>query len=93
MAKSRRTVDHVVDAAREVTGWLDLLGRNCCTGRSYRGMDNAKRLAGSDEAPSMLSLAIAVPFTVFGLALLIELGFRRGTIGPNPNGPDPLAKT
>ena len=49
-------------------------------------------LAGSDEAPSMLSLAIAVPFTVFGLALLIELGFRRGTIGPNPNGPDPLAK-
>jgi uncharacterized membrane protein YhaH (DUF805 family) len=50
-------------------------------------------LAGSDEAPSMLSLAIAVPFTVFGLALLIELGFRRGTVGPNPNGPDPLAKT
>jgi hypothetical protein len=41
----------------------------------------------------MLSLAIAVPFTVFGLALLIELGFRRGTIGPNPNGPDPLAKS
>jgi len=26
--------------------------------------------AGSDETPSMLSLAIAVPFTVFGLALL-----------------------
>jgi uncharacterized membrane protein YhaH (DUF805 family) len=49
-------------------------------------------LAGSDEAPSMLSLVIAVPFTVFGLALLVELGFRRGTIGPNPNGPDPLAK-
>jgi uncharacterized membrane protein YhaH (DUF805 family) len=49
-------------------------------------------LAGSDETPSMLSLAIAIPFTVLGLALLIELGFRRGTIGPNPYGPDPLAK-
>jgi len=49
-------------------------------------------LAGSDEAPSMLSLVIAVPFTVFGLALLVELGFRRGTVGPNPHGPDPLAK-
>ncbi len=49
-------------------------------------------LAGNDEAPSMLSLVIAVPFTVFGLALLVELGFRRGTVGPNPNGPDPLAK-
>jgi uncharacterized membrane protein YhaH (DUF805 family) len=50
-------------------------------------------LAGSDEAPSMLSLAIAVPFTVFGLALLIELGFRRGTVGPNQYGADPLAKS
>jgi uncharacterized membrane protein YhaH (DUF805 family) len=49
-------------------------------------------LAGSDETPSMLSLAIAVPFTVFGLALLVELGFRRGTVGPNQYGPDPLAK-
>jgi uncharacterized membrane protein YhaH (DUF805 family) len=50
-------------------------------------------LAGTDEAPSMLSLVFAVPFTVFGLALLVELGFRRGTVGPNPNGPDPLART
>jgi uncharacterized membrane protein YhaH (DUF805 family) len=49
-------------------------------------------IAGSDESPSMLSLAIAVPFTVFGLALMVELGFRRGTIGPNPYGPDPLAR-
>ena len=47
--------------------------------------------AGTDEAPSMLSLAIAVPFAVFGLALLVELGFRRGTAGPNQYGPDPLA--
>ena len=49
--------------------------------------------AGSDEEPSMVSLAIAVPFTVVGLALLVELGFRRGTVGPNPYGPDPLAKS
>jgi uncharacterized membrane protein YhaH (DUF805 family) len=48
--------------------------------------------AGTDEAPSMLSLVIAVPFTVIGLALLVELGFRRGTVGPNQYGPDPLAK-
>jgi uncharacterized membrane protein YhaH (DUF805 family) len=49
-------------------------------------------IAGNDETPSMLSLVIAVPFTVFGLALLVELGFRRGTVGPNQYGPDPLAK-
>ena len=49
-------------------------------------------ISGTDETPSMLSLMIAVPFAVFGLALLIELGFRRGTVGPNQYGPDPLAK-
>jgi uncharacterized membrane protein YhaH (DUF805 family) len=49
--------------------------------------------AGTDEEPSMVSLAIAVPFTVVGLALLVELGFRRGTVGPNQYGPDPLAKS
>jgi uncharacterized membrane protein YhaH (DUF805 family) len=49
--------------------------------------------AGTDEQPSMLSLFVALPFTVFGLALLVELGFRRGTAGPNQYGPDPLAKS
>ena len=48
-------------------------------------------LAGSMEEPSLLSLAIAVPFTVLLVALLIELGFRRGTVGPNQYGPDPVA--
>jgi len=48
-------------------------------------------LAGTNEEPSVLSLFIAVPFTVLGLALLVELGFRKGTSGPNPYGPDPLA--
>jgi uncharacterized membrane protein YhaH (DUF805 family) len=47
--------------------------------------------AGTDEQPSLISLVIAVPFTVFGLALLVELGFRKGTTGPNRYGPDPLA--
>jgi uncharacterized membrane protein YhaH (DUF805 family) len=49
-------------------------------------------LSGTDEEPSILSIFIAVPFTVLGLALLIELGFRRGTVGSNQYGPDPLAK-
>jgi hypothetical protein len=40
----------------------------------------------------MLLLAVEVPVAVLGLVLLVELGFRRGTVGPNPNGPDPLAK-
>ena len=51
------------------------------------------QLSGTDEEPSMLSIFIAVPFTVLGLALLIELGFRRGTVGPNQYGPDPLANS
>jgi uncharacterized membrane protein YhaH (DUF805 family) len=48
-------------------------------------------LAGNNDEPSVLSLFIAVPFTVLLVALLIELGFRRGTIGPNKYGPDPAA--
>jgi uncharacterized membrane protein YhaH (DUF805 family) len=47
-------------------------------------------IAGTDETPSMVSLAIVVPYGVFALALLVELGFRRGTVGPNQYGPDPL---
>ncbi len=47
--------------------------------------------AGTAEEPSAVSLLIALPFTIFGIALLVELGFRRGTPGPNPHGPDPLA--
>jgi uncharacterized membrane protein YhaH (DUF805 family) len=30
-----------------------------------------------------LMLAFLVPYAVFGLALIIDLGFRRGTVGPN----------
>ena len=48
-------------------------------------------LAGSNEQPSMVSLFIAIPFTVMPVALMIELGFRRGTIGPNRYGPDPVS--
>jgi uncharacterized membrane protein YhaH (DUF805 family) len=48
------------------------------------------QLTGTKDQPSLLSLFLAVPFTMLGLALLIELGFRRGTIGPNEYGPDPL---
>lgn len=48
--------------------------------------------AGTDAAPSTLAIAVSLPFTVLGLALLIELGFRKGTAGPNPHGTDPLAK-
>lgn len=47
-------------------------------------------LSGTTDEPSALSIAIAVPFTVLGLALLVELGFRKGTPGPNQHGPDPL---
>ena len=32
-----------------------------------------------------------LPYLLLGLALLVELGFRKGTTGPNQYGPDPLA--
>jgi uncharacterized membrane protein YhaH (DUF805 family) len=48
-------------------------------------------LAGSDDEPSVIAVVLSASMLVLGLALLIELGFRRGTIGPNRYGPDPLA--
>ena len=47
-------------------------------------------MTGTDDEPSSLSVLIAVPFTILALFLLVELGFRRGTPGPNQYGPDPL---
>lgn len=47
--------------------------------------------SGTSDNPSMLTLVVVVPFTVLFLALVIELGFRKGTPGPNQYGPDPLA--
>ena len=49
--------------------------------------------ASVNDQPSTPELIVAALFIVFGLALLIELGFRKGTPGPNQYGPDPLAGT
>ncbi len=46
-----------------------------------------------NDTSNVLALATMIPFAVFGVALLVELGFRRGTAGPNKYGPDPLART
>lgn len=48
-------------------------------------------LLGPLEKPGTLFYLIAVPFGIMALILLIDFGFRRGTVGPNRYGPDPLA--
>ena len=40
--------------------------------------------------PPTFAVVFAIPFFVLALALIIDLGFRRGTVGPNRYGPDPL---
>jgi uncharacterized membrane protein YhaH (DUF805 family) len=34
---------------------------------------------------------VLIPFALLGLVLIVELGFRPGTSGPNRFGPDPLS--
>jgi uncharacterized membrane protein YhaH (DUF805 family) len=46
---------------------------------------------GSMKDPSPVLTLFSLPWIGFALALLIELGLRRGTVGPNRYGPDPLA--
>lgn len=47
-------------------------------------------LAGTQDEPSSLVVALTIPWLAFAIGLLIDFGFRRGTSGPNPFGPDPL---
>jgi uncharacterized membrane protein YhaH (DUF805 family) len=47
---------------------------------------------GTEDAPNILALAIAVVYTGFGISFLVHLGFKKGTPGPNRYGPDPLSK-
>ena len=47
-------------------------------------------MAAIEDQPTMIATLIAVPFSILTLFLLVELGFRRGTPGPNQYGPDPL---
>jgi uncharacterized membrane protein YhaH (DUF805 family) len=47
--------------------------------------------AGTQDDPSSLVVLMTIPWVVFALALLIELGLRKGARGPNRYGPDPLA--
>ena len=48
-------------------------------------------LTGSAENPSTLHYAVGIPVGLLILILFIDFGFRRGTVGPNCYGPDPLA--
>ncbi|HLN06481.1 MAG TPA: hypothetical protein VK217_09395 [Acidimicrobiales bacterium] len=42
MPERRKPVERAVGLARNVNGWLGLLGSNCCAGRSYRRFDDVK---------------------------------------------------
>ena len=48
-------------------------------------------LGGTRDSLSALLFTFSVLWVLFAVALLIELGIRRGTPGPNQYGPDPLA--
>ena len=47
-------------------------------------------LIGPLTAPNALFYALGVPLAVMGLVLLADFGFRRGTVGTNRYGRDPL---
>ena len=47
-------------------------------------------LVGPLTNPNTLFYVLAVPVGIMGLILLIDFGFRRGIVGPNRYGPDPL---
>jgi uncharacterized membrane protein YhaH (DUF805 family) len=48
-------------------------------------------LNGPLDTSNPINGIILIPFALLAVALIVELGFRRGTEGPNRSGPDPLA--
>jgi uncharacterized membrane protein YhaH (DUF805 family) len=48
-------------------------------------------LNGAIDVDNPINEIIVLPFALLAVVLIVELGFRRGTIGPNRFGPDPLA--
>ena len=51
---------------------------------------NLLDLLGPLDEPNIVLYVIGIPLLVMGLILLIDFGFRRGTVGPNRYGADPL---
>ena len=50
-------------------------------------------LVGGPGRPNTLFYVLALPLGIMALILLVDFGFRRGTVGPNRYGPDPLEST
>jgi uncharacterized membrane protein YhaH (DUF805 family) len=50
-------------------------------------------LGGSTQEPDPVLVLLSLPWIAFALVLVVELGLRRGTVGPNRYGPDPLASS
>ncbi len=48
-------------------------------------------LNGAIDTANPINSIILLPFALLGVVLIVELGFRRGTSGPNRFGPDPLS--
>lgn len=68
-----------------VSGLLTLL-QTFGIGVTMTDMGNGIMMPAPDTWMMVLSLAVAV----LGIYLLVQLGFLRGTAGPNSYGPDPL---
>jgi uncharacterized membrane protein YhaH (DUF805 family) len=46
---------------------------------------------GDTSNPNLIGVIVTIPLAALTLLLLVDLGFRAGTKGPNRFGPDPLA--
>ena len=55
-----------------------------------QGLLTALGLIGDPLNPNAIDFLLNVIIFVIGIWFLIELGFLRGTVGPNQYGPDPL---
>ena len=55
-----------------------------------KGLTDALGMTGNPLDQNALDYVFLLIFLIIGIWFLVELGFLRGTVGPNQYGPDPL---
>lgn len=73
---------------RDAPTWIPAV---CFAGSVILDLLTFSGLTGTEERPSTLYYVVGIPVGLLALVLLVDFGFRRGTVGPNRYGPDPFA--
>jgi uncharacterized membrane protein YhaH (DUF805 family) len=77
---------HDRNRSGELIGWL-------IVPYSVLMITNLLGMSGDPEHMGIMETLLVIGTSIIALTFMVELGFRRGTAGDNPYGPDPLKRS